>query len=104
MLGCAGGNSAEALRLDPKANPAAAEILANPPPDSGSEVLGSINMMLLLRSDPQCCPAHSSLDFLTIAVILILNLPHLAGLHYYTTVANTSWAACRVFNSSCANQ
>ena len=48
-LGRPGGNSAEALRLDPKANPAAAEILAEPPPDSGSEVLGNINMTLLLR-------------------------------------------------------
>ncbi len=47
--GCSGGSSGEALRLDPKANPAAAEILADPPPDSGSEVLGNINMTLLLR-------------------------------------------------------
>ncbi len=45
-----GGGSSEALWLGPKANPAAAEILADPPPDSESEVLGSINMMLLLRS------------------------------------------------------
>ncbi|BDA50846.1 Exocyst complex component 6B [Coccomyxa sp. Obi] len=52
-----GGGASEALWLDPKANPAAAEILANPPPDSGSEVLGSINMTLLLR----CVQVHECL-------------------------------------------
>ena len=37
------------LKLDPKANPAAAEILAQPVEDTHQSLLGSINMTLLLR-------------------------------------------------------
>ena len=37
------------LKLDPKANPAAAEILAQPVEVTHQSLLGSINMTLLLR-------------------------------------------------------
>ncbi len=47
---CAAGSlTAEHLSLDPKANPAAAEILKQPVQDTEKSLLGSINMTLLLR-------------------------------------------------------
>jgi len=46
----AGSSGVEHLSLEPKANPAAAEILAQPVQDSEQTLLGSINMTLLLRS------------------------------------------------------
>ena len=42
-------NGGEHLKLDQKANPAAAEILAQPVEDTHQSLLGSINMTLLLR-------------------------------------------------------
>ena len=47
---CAAGSvNAEPLSLDPRTNPAAAEILAQPVQDTEKSLLGSINMTLLLR-------------------------------------------------------
>ena len=42
-------NGGEQLKLDSKANPAAAEILAQPVEDTHQSLLGAINMTLLLR-------------------------------------------------------
>ena len=42
-------NGGDKLKLDPKANPAAAEILAQSVEDTYQSLLGSINMTLLLR-------------------------------------------------------
>ena len=48
---CAAGSlTVEHLSLDPKANPAATEILKQPVQDTEKSLLGSINMTLLLRS------------------------------------------------------
>ena len=56
---CAAGSlTAEHLTLDPKANPAAAELLAKPVQDSEKSLLGSINMTLLFEVSHPPGSAH----------------------------------------------
>jgi hypothetical protein len=49
IMNAAGSSTPGPLQLDPAVNPAAAQILANPPPDTGGDVLGQISMTMLLR-------------------------------------------------------
>jgi len=63
----AGSSGAERLSLEPKANPAAAEILAQPIQDTEQTLLGSINMTLLLRSvSPHALPSVKALALLAL--------------------------------------